>query len=110
MLSSRRLATCMTLSETWFREQQVLPLRTHPHMMHSGTGGYVLSGQYVDAPGVRGGGAAGAPPSAAAPAEATGAGEASGAADGGHAHAGREAGEGDGGGEGEPQAKKARTN
>lgn len=39
MLSSRRLATCMTLSETWFREQQVLPLRTHPHMMHRWAGG-----------------------------------------------------------------------
>lgn len=33
-LTEGRLAACMTLSETWYREHQVLPFRTHPHMNH----------------------------------------------------------------------------
>ena len=37
----------MQVSETWYREYQVLPLRTHPHMFHSGSGGFVLSGTRV---------------------------------------------------------------
>ncbi len=36
------------LSETWLRRQQVLPARTHPDVNMSGSGGYVLSGTYVD--------------------------------------------------------------
>ncbi|CAG5136895.1 unnamed protein product [Candidula unifasciata] len=33
----------LRLSETWFREYQVLPQRTHPLMNMSGTGGYLLT-------------------------------------------------------------------
>jgi tRNA (adenine58-N1)-methyltransferase non-catalytic subunit len=34
----------MRISETWMREYQVLPLRTHPQMKTSATGGYILNG------------------------------------------------------------------
>ncbi|XP_076463840.1 tRNA (adenine(58)-N(1))-methyltransferase non-catalytic subunit TRM6-like [Babylonia areolata] len=33
----------LKLSESWYREYQVLPSRTHPLMSMSGTGGYLLS-------------------------------------------------------------------
>ncbi|KAL8611138.1 hypothetical protein ACOMHN_064428 [Nucella lapillus] len=33
----------LKLSESWYREYQVLPCRTHPLMSMSGTGGYLLS-------------------------------------------------------------------
>ena len=46
-LGHERYAAAMTLSECWFREHQVLPLRTHPFMNHSGAGGFLLSGQVV---------------------------------------------------------------
>ena len=36
------------LSETWLRNHQVLPGRTHPEVLMSGGGGYVLTGTYVD--------------------------------------------------------------
>ena len=42
-----------TLAETWSREYQVLPGRTHPHMTTSAASGYVLSATTVvdaDAP------------------------------------------------------------
>lgn len=32
------------LQESWMREIQVLPARTHPMMAMSGSGGYMLSG------------------------------------------------------------------
>jgi len=32
------------VQESWWREQQVLPSRTHPTMSTPGTGGYLLSG------------------------------------------------------------------
>lgn len=35
--------------ESWWREAQVLPSRTHPTMSTSGTGGYLLSGTKVAA-------------------------------------------------------------
>nr|SVE94393.1 EOG090X0AAB [Simocephalus serrulatus] len=38
------LAVNLKLTEAWFRSYQVLPLRTHPEVMMSGSGGYVLSG------------------------------------------------------------------
>lgn len=38
------------LQESWWRELQVLPSRTHPTMSTSGTGGYLLSGTKVVAP------------------------------------------------------------
>lgn len=37
--------------ESWWRQLQVLPARTHPTMSTSGTGGYLLSGTKVVAPG-----------------------------------------------------------
>ena len=40
-------AVALQLHESWFREYQVLPSRTHPHMTTSATGGYVLSGMKV---------------------------------------------------------------
>ena len=37
-------AAMVSLSESWLREYQVLPGRTHPTMGTNGTGGYLLSG------------------------------------------------------------------
>lgn len=34
----------MTLSETFLRPQQVLPMRTHPEMVFHGASGYILRG------------------------------------------------------------------
>ena len=45
----------VTLSETWLRNHQVLPGRTHPEVLMSGGGGYVLTGTYVDNAEVEGG-------------------------------------------------------
>ena len=39
-----KAAVALQLQESWLREQQVLPGRTHPHMTMSTTGGYILSG------------------------------------------------------------------
>jgi tRNA (adenine-N(1)-)-methyltransferase non-catalytic subunit len=52
-LTASRSAVMMTLQESWLRPYQVLPGRTHPHMMLTtgGTGGYVLSGTSVAAGG-----------------------------------------------------------
>ena len=49
----------VTLSETWLRNHQVLPGRTHPEVLMSGGGGYVLTGIYVDNAEVEGGGGGG---------------------------------------------------
>merc|ERR1719209_458013 len=38
----------LKLSESWMREYQVLPGRTHPLMQMSGGGGYLLTGYVVD--------------------------------------------------------------
>uniref|UniRef100_H3B9Z7 tRNA (adenine(58)-N(1))-methyltransferase non-catalytic subunit TRM6 n=1 Tax=Latimeria chalumnae TaxID=7897 RepID=H3B9Z7_LATCH len=38
----------LRLSETWLRHYQVLPDRTHPKLLMSGGGGYLLSGITVD--------------------------------------------------------------
>ncbi len=37
-------AVNIRVTETWLREYQVLPERTHPHVNMSGTGGYILTG------------------------------------------------------------------
>jgi hypothetical protein len=37
----------LVLTESWLREYQVLPARTHPNMSMSASGGYVLSGTVV---------------------------------------------------------------
>ena len=37
-------AVALQLQESWWRQYQVLPGRTHPQMSTSGTGGYILSG------------------------------------------------------------------
>ncbi|KAJ8599916.1 hypothetical protein CTAYLR_002855 [Chrysophaeum taylorii] len=42
-LQASGLATAILLSETWLRDFQVLPNRTHPTMSMSATGGYLLS-------------------------------------------------------------------
>jgi len=41
-------AVMVTLTETWLRNYQVLPGRSHPEVLMSGGGGYLLSGIYVD--------------------------------------------------------------
>ncbi len=41
-------AIMCTVSETWMRNHQVLPGRTHPEVLMSGGGGYLLTGTYVD--------------------------------------------------------------
>ena len=41
-------AVMVTLNETWLRHYQVLPDRTHPEVLMSGGGGYILQGIYVD--------------------------------------------------------------
>ncbi|BFZ07485.1 hypothetical protein BsWGS_10524 [Bradybaena similaris] len=42
-VKKQRMGLQLRLSETWFREYQVLPQRTHPMMNMSGTGGYLLT-------------------------------------------------------------------
>jgi tRNA (adenine-N(1)-)-methyltransferase non-catalytic subunit len=47
-LRNANIAINLTLHEPFWREQQVLPGRTHPVMTtDAGSGGYVLSGIYV---------------------------------------------------------------
>merc|ERR1711974_92554 len=41
-------AVMVTVSELWLRNYQVLPGRSHPEVLMSGGGGYILSGIYVD--------------------------------------------------------------
>ena len=41
-------AVMVTVSESWLRNYQVLPGRTHPEVLMSGGGGYILTGIYVD--------------------------------------------------------------
>ena len=43
-LRTRECAVGMALQEVWFREQQMLPKRTHPMMNMNHGGGYLLSG------------------------------------------------------------------
>ena len=38
------IGPCGNVQESWWREHQVLPFRTHPQMSTTGTGGYLLSG------------------------------------------------------------------
>lgn len=38
-----KLGVMTVLEEFWTREYQVLPLRTHPHMMTTSSSGYVLT-------------------------------------------------------------------
>ena len=44
---ANRQAVALTLQESFWRESQVLPGRTHPTMTMSATGGYLLSGTVV---------------------------------------------------------------
>jgi len=44
ILSDMKIAACLELTESWFRTIQVLPNRTHPQNMMSGSGGYLLHG------------------------------------------------------------------
>lgn len=43
-LQVRKMAIGLQISESWLREYQVLPSRTHPCMQMSACGGYILSG------------------------------------------------------------------
>lgn len=43
LVQEKNLGIQRRLSETWYREYQVLPSRTHPQMSMSGTGGYLLT-------------------------------------------------------------------
>ncbi|XP_071683349.1 uncharacterized protein [Lolium perenne] len=43
-LKVSKMAVELHISEPWFREYQVLPSRTHPHMRMKPFGGYLLSG------------------------------------------------------------------
>uniref|UniRef100_T2M3Q6 tRNA (adenine(58)-N(1))-methyltransferase non-catalytic subunit TRM6 n=1 Tax=Hydra vulgaris TaxID=6087 RepID=T2M3Q6_HYDVU len=47
-LKDKQCATNLELTESWFRNIQVLPKRTHPEIVMSGTGGYLLRGIKVD--------------------------------------------------------------
>ena len=44
MMQRRNIAINLRLTDTWFREYQVLEGRTHPNMMMSQNGGYILMG------------------------------------------------------------------
>ena len=47
------LGVRLILADTWCREFQVLPGRTHPNMFTSTSGGYILSGVYVGTIGLK---------------------------------------------------------
>ncbi|XP_072031787.1 tRNA (adenine(58)-N(1))-methyltransferase non-catalytic subunit TRM6-like [Amphiura filiformis] len=49
-LRERGGAISLRITETWLRNYQVLPKRTHPLVTMSGTGGYLLTGITVEAP------------------------------------------------------------
>lgn len=42
-----KMAIGLQISESWLREYQILPSRTHPQMQMSGFGGYILSGTRI---------------------------------------------------------------
>ena len=48
-LRSSRVAAHVALTETWTREYQMLPGRTHPHMTTSAASGWILSGTTLEA-------------------------------------------------------------
>ncbi|XP_066998680.2 tRNA (adenine(58)-N(1))-methyltransferase non-catalytic subunit TRM6 isoform X2 [Anabrus simplex] len=47
-LKCRSDVTALRLTESWLRTHQILPNRTHPDILTSGGGGYLLSGTVVD--------------------------------------------------------------
>eukprot|EP01060_Flectonema_neradi_P037476 TRINITY_DN7554_c1_g1_i1.p1 TRINITY_DN7554_c1_g1~~TRINITY_DN7554_c1_g1_i1.p1 ORF type:complete len:459 (+),score=103.36 TRINITY_DN7554_c1_g1_i1:39-1379(+) len=47
-IRNKWIAVNVRLTETWWREHQVLPNKTHPFVAMSGTGGFVLSGTIVE--------------------------------------------------------------
>jgi hypothetical protein len=47
-LQRNNLAINLRLTDTWMREYQVLPGRTHPHMTMSQNGGFLLTGIKLD--------------------------------------------------------------
>ena len=46
-LLQREIGVRMVLADTWYREFQVLPGRTHPNMFVPTSGGYLLFGIYI---------------------------------------------------------------
>ena len=47
-LKQRNDIISLRLTESWLRDYQILPERTHPDIRISGSGGYLLSGFYVN--------------------------------------------------------------
>jgi tRNA (adenine-N(1)-)-methyltransferase non-catalytic subunit len=64
LLIEERCYVKLQLSETWMRQYQVLPGRTHPHMSMHGASGYILTGIKLASVSVS---SAAAAPTAAAP-------------------------------------------
>lgn len=52
-LYEHELGIRLVLADSWMREFQVLPGRTHPNMYMSASGGYLLYGTYVGMAGVK---------------------------------------------------------
>eukprot|EP00455_Lapot_gusevi_P012902 TRINITY_DN16214_c0_g1_i16.p1 TRINITY_DN16214_c0_g1~~TRINITY_DN16214_c0_g1_i16.p1 ORF type:complete len:212 (-),score=67.08 TRINITY_DN16214_c0_g1_i16:106-714(-) len=50
IMRGQQLVCNTMLSETWFREYQILPNRTHPDMNMSGASGFLLTGTTVAQP------------------------------------------------------------
>jgi len=48
ILEEQKLAIGVRVVDTWFRQYQVIPLRTHPMMRMNGAGGYLLYGTKVE--------------------------------------------------------------
>lgn len=47
-LKADKSVTALKLTESWLRKYQIMPDRTHPEVLMSGSGGYVLSGLTVE--------------------------------------------------------------
>jgi len=47
-LKADKSVTALKLTEPWLRKYQIMPDRTHPEVLMSGSGGYVLSGVTVE--------------------------------------------------------------
>jgi len=47
-LKADKNVTALKLTESWLRKYQILPDRTHPEVLMSGSGGYILSGLTVE--------------------------------------------------------------
>lgn len=48
ILREMKIAACLEVTESWYRSIQVLPNRTHPQNMMSGSSGYLLHGVKIE--------------------------------------------------------------